>query len=191
MNSTDSTAYAAIQGLLDGDEKLLWSGQPGRGLRFRPQDVFAIPFGLIWCAMVFTMFFETSRHPQASGPPLLFIVIFLSFGLYAAFGRFFVDARNRGRTYYGVTNDRIIIVGRGLMAQTKSLQLRTVSDISLTEKSDGSGTITFGPTHTGWNSGIGWGRTNRYGPPAFEFLENVREVYGVIQRAQKALFAKA
>jgi len=187
----DSTAYAAIQGLLDGDEKLLWSGQPGRGLRVRPQDTFALLFGLIWCFGVSSMVFADKRHPDISGPPILFIVIFLFFGLYAAFGRFFVDAWNRGRTSYGVTNDRIIIVGRGAMAQTKSLQLRTLADISLTEKSDGSGTITFGPTNTGWASGTGWGRTNRHGPPAFEFIENAREVYGIVQRAQKALFPKA
>jgi len=68
---------------------------------------------------------------------------FVLVGLYIVVGRFFVDARTRGRTFYGVTSERIIIISGVFSRQTKSLQLRTLSDISLTERADGSGTITF------------------------------------------------
>ena len=35
---------------------------------------------------------------------------FVAVGLYMVFGRFFADAKQRSKTYYGVTSERVIIV---------------------------------------------------------------------------------
>lgn len=120
----------------------------------------------------------------------LFGVPFVIIGLYLIVGRFFVDAKMRARTTYGVTNDRVIIVNGLFSQQVKSLQLRTVSDISLIEKSDGSGTITFGPSLFGnFFAGGSWPGGMRNSPPSFDMIECAREVYETIRRAQKAALA--
>jgi hypothetical protein len=110
-------------------------------------------------------------------------------GFYILFGRFFVDAKSRERTVYGVTNERILIVSGLFSQQVKSLQLRTLTDVTLSQKSDGSGTITFGPTQAIANF---WGGSlpgfSRYTPPAFEMIQDAKGVYDVVNKAQKTVF---
>src|SRR4029079_14744189 len=112
--------------------------------------------------------------PKAPGPVNvvfpLFGLPFVVMGLYIIFGRFFVDAWSRERTVYGITSERMIIISGLFSQQTKSLQLRTLSEISLTERSDGSGTITFGPVHfmNSFFPAGSWPGTGRYTPPSFE-----------------------
>jgi hypothetical protein len=48
---------------LASGEKLLWSGQPGRGLRFRGADALLIPFSLMWGAQC-TAGWRTPRGPE-------------------------------------------------------------------------------------------------------------------------------
>jgi hypothetical protein len=178
---------------LESGEKLLWSGRPRGGLRLRKQDAFMIPFSLLWGG--FAIFWEitASAASSKSHSPVgavfpLFGLPFVAVGLYIIFGRFFVDARVRAKTFYGVTNERIIILSGLFSQQVKSLQLRTLSDVSFTQSSDGSGTITFGPTSFGSfmnNPGGSWPGA-RSAVPAFEMIENVKEAYDAIRRAQKA-----
>ena len=177
---------------LDPGERLLWSGQPRRGIRLRGQDVFLIPFSILWGGFaIFWEYMAVTHAPKASGPigvafPL-FGLPFVAVGLYFIFGRFFVDAYSRARTFYGVTSERIIIVSGLFSQQTKSLQLRTLSDVSLTQRSDGSGTITFGPTHM-MNSFFpagAWPGAGRYAPPSFDLIERVKEVYDIVRKAQR------
>ena len=199
----DDSAFSAIQTLLDADERLLWSGQPRRGIRLRPQDAYMIPFSLLWGGFAFfwesmVVFGPARGRPHggsASGAPIFFMlwgVPFVLMGIYVIIGRFFVDAWSRERTRYAVTNERVIIESGLFTRQTKSLQLRTLSDVSLTERAGGNGAITFGPASfpASMFSAGGWPGSGRSGPPAFELLENAREVYDLIRRAQKAAFAK-
>src|SRR5688572_9125120 len=114
-----------IEKELSAGERLVWSGQPRDGIRLRPVDAFLIPFSLLWCG--FALFWEvmalTATSKQA-GPigyvfPL-FGIPFVLVGLYLVIGRFMVDARMRARTFYGVTNERIIIVSGLFSRQVKS-----------------------------------------------------------------------
>src|SRR5262245_33044685 len=178
---------ATLSQHLDPGERLLWSGQPRRGIQLRGQDAYLIPCSLMWGG--FAIFWEYMALTQASKAPgpigiifPLFGLPFVGIGLYLIIGRFFADARNRARTFYGVTNERIIIISGLFTRQTKSLQLRTLTDVSLTQRNDGSGTITFGPTHF-MNSFVpsgAWPGTGRYAPPAFDLIERAREVYDII-----------
>jgi hypothetical protein len=176
---------------LDPGEHLLWSGQPRTGIRLRAQDAFLIPFSMFWCG--FAIFWETSV--VRTGAPFFFMlwgVPFVLFGLYFVFGRFLTDARGRARTYYGVTNERILIVSGILTRQTKSLQLRTLADVSLTQRGDGSGTITFGSApyiNTFFPAGS-WPGAGRYAPPSFDLIERAKDVYDIIRKAQKEAVAK-
>jgi Bacterial PH domain len=171
---------------LSSGERLLWSGQPRRGIRLRPSDAFMIPFSLLWCG--FAVFWEVSV--AAKGAPSFFVlwgIPFVLVGLYIVFGRFIVDAWTRDRTFYGITSERIIIVTGLSSRQTKSLQLRTLSDISLAERADGSGTITFGPQHPmAHRIPAGWPGAGQYAAPAFDMIERAKETYELIRQTQKS-----
>lgn len=177
---------------LDPNEHLLWSGQPRSGIRLRPQDAFLIPFSLMWCG--FAIFWEVSV--VRSGAPFFFMIWgipFVCVGLFFVFGRFIFDARGRANTYYGVTNERILIVSGLFSQQTKSLQLRTLADLSLTQRKDGSGTIAFGPTNymNGMFPAGAWPGAGRYSPPSFDLIDRAKQVYDTIRSAQRAALTKS
>lgn len=171
-------------------ERLVWSGKPRGGIRLRAQDAFLIPFSLLWCG--FAIFWEVGVSVNAGpllGPGLFFRlwgIPFVIIGLYLVFGRFFVDALTRAGTYYGVTTERALIVTTWFGRRLRSISLRTLGDISLSERSDESGTITFG---SGQPIPQPFGRGSRYSPPAFEMIENVKNVYQLIVGTQKKLLA--
>ncbi len=183
----DPDASMVITAELGPRESLLWSGRPTRGIQFRGSDVFLIPFSLLWCG--FAIFWESSV--VTTNAPFFFKlwgVPFVLMGLYFVFGRFIVDSMQRGKTFYGVTNERIIIVSRFLQRKTKSLNLRTLTDISLTEKSDGTGSIAFGAASPfySWLGGAYWPGMGRQSVPVFDMVDNVKMVYGIIIDVQKA-----
>jgi len=102
-------------------------------------------------------------------------------------GRFFFEARQRANTYYAVTAERVLIVS-GIFSRTvKSLNLRTLSDISLSEKASGEGTITFGPQNPFATSfGGNWPGASQQLGPRFDLIANAKSVYQIIQSAQRA-----
>jgi hypothetical protein len=180
---------------LDADEKVLWSGRPRQGILLHGSDIFLIPFSLMWGG--FAIFWEvaalyaTSR-PTSNAPDFvrfvfpLFGLPFVAVGLYFMFGRFFVDRAQRAKTTYGITNHRVIIRSGLFSRTTKSLNLRTLSDVTLAEKSDGSGTITLGPT-AGFYSrfyGASWPGMGRNLAPCFDTIPDAKSVYNILRRAQ-------
>lgn len=97
-----------LQEHLDRNEKLIWTGQPKKGIVFRTTDVFLIPFSLLWCG--FAIFWFTKAI--TSGAPFFFAMFGIPFivaGLVFVFGRFIIDAKQRENTFYGLTEDRIVI----------------------------------------------------------------------------------
>lgn len=173
-----------ISPLLGREERLLWSAQPRQGLLLRSNDAMLIPFSLLWGGFAF--FWESTV--VASKAPILFRlwgVPFVAVGLYLIVGRFFVDAKLRSKTFYGLTTERIIIVSGLFSRTTKSLQLRTLSDVSLVESAGDVGTISFGPQAPWWAAGGGWPGTQRQASPAFDSIPAAREVYERIRLAQR------
>ena len=87
---------SGIERELSAGERLLWSGQPRRGVRLRSSDAFTIPFSLLWCG--FAIFWEASVVTK--GAPFSFMlwgIPFVVVGFYIVFGRFFVDAHGNTR----------------------------------------------------------------------------------------------
>jgi hypothetical protein len=165
---------------LDPNETLLWTGQPQRGIVFRPSDIFIIPFSLFWCG--FAIFWFVSA--LTSGAPIFFAMFgipFVIIGLIFVFGRFIIDAKQREHTTYGLTENRIIIKSGVFSKSVKSLNIKTLFDIEFIEKEDGSGTITFGPKNpmTNWASGMNWW-PGMAAPATIELIPHVREVYNQI-----------
>ena len=90
------------------------------------------------------------------------------------------------RTYYGVTNERVIVRITGpFLRQTRSLNLRTLSELALTEGRNGGGTISFRATPFGgyFTSG-GLPGSGAYGIPSFELEKGARDVYEIIRKEQ-------
>lgn len=170
---------------LAAGEKLLWSGRPKQGIVFRASDAFLIPFSLLWAG--FAVFWEFSV--VTSGGPVFFTLWglpFLVVGAYFTIGRFFVDAYIRANTYYGLTNERAILISGLLNRQVKSINARTMSDVTLIQQSDGSGTITFGsmPPYMNWHQGMAWPGMSQTMPPQFEMIGDARQVYQSIRHVQ-------
>lgn len=182
----DALAEQTITRELGAAERLLWSGRPRQGIVFRGSDAFMIPFSLLWCGFVIYWEFSVLKH----GAPWVFMLwglLFLAIGLYFVFGRFVVDKRLRGKTVYAVSNERVIIVSGQFNRKVKSLNLRTLTDISLTERSDHSGTINFGATNPmlSWFGGMWWPGMEQYNEPKFELVPNAKDVYEMIRKAQR------
>jgi hypothetical protein len=174
-----------IEAQLGPREKLLWAGRPPRGIVLRAIDAFLIPFSLMWAG--FALFWEYSVITEKA--PLFFSlwgIPFVLVGLYFVIGRFLVEQKQREKTTYGITNERVLIVWGVLNQSVKSLNLRTLSDVSMTERADGSGTITFGPSHpySWWTQGMdGWP-----GVPtssAFERIPDVKAVNDTLRTAMR------
>jgi hypothetical protein len=104
--------------LLDG-ESLLWWGRPDPTKHLGRNDIFLVPFSLLWGG--FAIFWEIGV--LASGAPAyfgLFGLVFVAIGLYMIFGRFIVKARRKLRTAYGLTDQRVLVaVGSGALSDTQ------------------------------------------------------------------------
>lgn len=173
---------------LQPNERILWTGRPGQGIAFRPSDALMIPFSLLWAGFAF--FWETMVILGRA--PLFFAlwgVPFVLVGCYMVFGRFLLDAMSRSRTTYAVTTERALIRTGLVHPSLRSVNLRTLPEMTLDTKSDGRGTITLGQTNpmNMLYGGAFWFNNARYTAPAFEGIENVRDVYNIIQHAQQGL----
>jgi len=169
---------------LSTDEKIIWAGKPKTGILFRTSDAFLIPFSLLWAG--FAVFWETSV--LTTDAPFFFKlwgIPFVLMGLYVTIGRFFIDAKKRANTAYGITSDRIIIKTGIFSSEIKSLNIRTLTDITINQKSDNSGTITLGPTdfRNAMMQGIEWPGVKQ--PACLEFIEDVKNVYDQIINLQR------
>jgi Bacterial PH domain len=169
---------------LSTDEKLIWAGKPKTGILFRTSDAFLIPFSLLWAG--FAVFWETSVI--TTNAPFFFKlwgIPFVLMGLYITIGRFFIDAKKRANTIYGITSDRIIIKTGIFHREIKSLNIKTLTDITINQKSDNSGTITLGPTdfRNTMMQGIEWPGAKR--PACLELIEDVKNVYDQIINLQR------
>jgi len=166
--------------LLPG-EQLLWWGRPRQGLMLRPADALYIPFSLFWCG--FAIFWEASVVKSGFWPFELWGIPFVLAGLYMVFGRFLTDARQRARTVYAITDQRVVVVAGLFRDVVTSLSLRSLADLGLFERRDGSGTIALGPVSPWYVTG----RLSRNRPPdspALEGIPQVRSVYNLLLEAQ-------
>lgn len=175
---------------LEPGERVLWAGQPRQGLRLDWSDLYSIPFGLFFFG--FSVFWTAGAY-QGSPIFALFGVPFLIAGAYIAFGRFFVEAQQRARTYYAVTDRRALIVSGLLNRTVKSLDLATLHDVSVTERKNGTGTVDFGSTsglerRMGSFGSFGFNAMN---DNSFQLVERPREVYKVVLEAKRGTLSPA
>lgn len=194
MNDHESP-YTPLIDRLEPGESLLWSGRPnGRVYMFRG-GWFLIPFAIMWFALA--IIWESSVI--LSGAPILFWlwgVPFLLIGFYMTVGRYWMAAREAARTFYGVTNRRILIESGVFNRQFVSIDLFTLPYLQLTEQGNGRGTVSFAPggllpTVAGgaWFGGLImggiWTSRGNTQPPAFIAIDRAAEVYRIIETARR------
>jgi len=185
VDGWEAAARAEIQRQLQPHEQILWVGRPAQGLRFTQQDIFLVPFSLMWGG--FACFWE--YNVLSHGAPAFFGlwgIPFVAMGVYIIVGRFFVDRARRARTVYGLTSRRALIVKASRLRSVTSIDLTGQPEFDLRERGNGRGTIVLGPAlRLGRGVSTNWPGSGSAGP-SFEEIEDARAVYNKLLEAQRA-----
>lgn len=169
-----------ISGYLLPNEKLLWTEKPKSGIRFRLFDFYLIPFSVLWMGLAIFIYWRTE---------FLGALIFVAVGIYVIFGRFWVDSKIRSKTYYGLTNRRVIIISGLFSSKADNFPLNNLGKTKISVKADGSGNIIIRLNRFKytWPSGLYWPFSSNFVQPTLEFIPNVNSVYNEILSAQESL----
>jgi hypothetical protein len=174
---------------LNSGEKLLWSGRPPQGIRLRWMDLFFVPFGIVF--MTIPLVGVIAAFNQ-QGPEALFALIFITpfvlIGGFVAFGRFIVEKKQRAKTDYAITNERLLIRSGLWRSQLKSLDLVNLSDITFTEYGNGGGRITLGsvPWMFAMQSQMDPFGMMGHMVPTLELTSDARTIYDQLRTAKRA-----
>jgi hypothetical protein len=132
-----------IEGNMQPNEIILWTGQPWQGLLFRVSDfsfaaigIFNIAISTLWTFLITST--DTELYLRVFNTPII-LIVFATF-----FFKYKLDIKRRSLTHYAVTNQRILIVSLYNNQQT-SVLLKSIVDVSLNEMNNGFGTINIGP----------------------------------------------
>lgn len=165
-----------LRALLQPGEQLLWHGAPARGIRFRAGDLqnslmglFVLGFAIFWCV----------GASQAGGFFWVFGLLLVAMGLHLSVLRYFIEAHRRKDTYYGVTDQRVILMGP---KQIETLFYNQLPCLELEPGKNGEGCIYLSPARVPTTRK---GRTVMAQDASRKGLYHIRDaagVYGLIQR---------
>lgn len=124
------------------DENIIFSEQPERKL-LSLSDIYIIPASLAFLVFGIGWLWTVIR---ISAPFLLIFlgVLLILAGCYVSFGRLIFKMNIKRRTYYFVTNQRIIHFRDGKKPKTLSMKIQSIPKIKKAIRKDGSGTLIFG-----------------------------------------------
>jgi hypothetical protein len=156
-----------------------------------------IPFSLIWGGFAF--FWEAGvlgliplggKNGHAHPAPIfmaIFGIPFCVIGFYLIFLRFFADAFIRRKTWYGITDKRVIVLKSAFTTNVNSIDYASLTNLNLTERKDNSGDILFGfPSSMQAWANSGWPQSRRYPQtPGFYLLPDARQIYNRIREIQQ------
>ncbi len=171
---------------IQGDEKLLWADKPATGIKFRSTDIFITLFSILWLA--FSLFW-TYMAIDASIIFALFGTPFILVGVYLLIGRYFYDALSRKKTVYGLTSTRIIKKSGIFKTHYSSVFLDSLPSLSYTERSDGSGDISFGQTIESFKK-RDTSKNQNFPISRMDFISNARSVHNKIADAKSKVRTK-
>lgn len=148
----DLEGYEFCRNYMTDGEYILWKGRPEKGNLFTGQEVVMLPFSLLWLA--FSVYWEmTAIRSADSWFMVLWGIPFVAIGIYLFVGRFFMTAYLRNRTFYVITNKKIII-RRGSRIQMHDG--RNLPSAEIVIHKNGCGTLKFGQmvyTRNGYRNG--------------------------------------
>jgi hypothetical protein len=171
------------------DERLLWVGQPDPRVLFTGVDIFLIPFSIMWGG--FALFWEvsvlttTARTGAPTGFFALWGIPFVILGLYFMIGRFVYKRARKRKTYYAVTNKRVLVLTRFLGDNLQAANIHTIPIINRFLRSDGTGTVRFGniSTMAAWYANTGmefFGGFYGADVPTFYDIPDANSVYRLV-----------
>lgn len=191
MPPTSQEALDAIQPDLTSGESVLWAGKPNTSGIFHREDIFLVPFSLLWGG--FAIFWEAgvlgywgkaSRSGEAWWFGALWGIPFVVIGQYLIWGRFFYAAWKKTRTFYAVTNRRVLVVQNAWRRLMASAYLDTLPTLIKEGDSNGIGTLRFAPAEPMWSGRRGnWGAWDGMTVgdiPVFRDIEDVGSVYRLV-----------
>jgi hypothetical protein len=148
---------------------------------------------MMWCG--FAIFWEASvlgltgfGKVGGGGAPLIFKLWglpFVAVGIYLVAGRFVHDAWRRSRSFYGVTNQRVLIVERTANVKVTSMLLQSLPPMVRTMTGPDRGSLAFGspsPFRPG-SRGMQFGNTPVC--PTFEYVQGIRDLEQLIHALQR------
>lgn len=167
--------YQKVQAETVRGEKILWAGQPAQGIIFRKSDAFIIPFSLFWAGFAF--FWEASVLAKGITFFAIFGIPFVLIGIHMLIGRFFTDMWRRRKTFYGLTNERMIILSK---SGVSSAPINKYTEIHFEPYANGKATIAIGSSAM-----VSGGSQKSMGGepsvPTFEKIADGRRVYDMIK----------
>ncbi|MHB1459700.1 MAG: hypothetical protein ACYC1M_00245 [Armatimonadota bacterium] len=183
--------------LADG-ESIKWVGQPDPTKLVSSADWFIIPFSLFWCG--FAVFWEAmalkgilSSRDETPFPWIfpLFGIPFVLVGLYMLFGRFIAKRYMRQRTYYVVTNQRVLSLVEFFKPRVNSLFLSALPTINVSSEGPGTGSLIFMTqignrgNQMGFDTGMDFMSQNSLGLVGFFDIHDVQSVAALILKLRK------
>lgn len=167
------------------NEKFLWTGRPRTGILLRSSDLFVIPISLLWLSIALLWIYTALK----TGGDIFgaFALLFMIIGFYATVGRFFADSIKRKNTVYGITDNRVIVKSGIFSRGIRLLDIKAISYLTIKEKKDGSGTISFVPPELRYMIFSGMGYWPAKFPPSLEFIEEVKKVHKILIDRQRKL----
>jgi hypothetical protein len=182
-------SLVAIQQELMSGESVVWTGRPKTNVVFHSEDTLLIPFSLMWGG--FAVFWEMVAagiwHPGTfRASPSWFVlwgIPFVVVGQYLIWGRFVYAAWKKKRTYYAVTNRRVIVVQDGWKRRTASAFVDTLPALTKEGGSGKCGTLRFAQSEPVFSRGRGWQVWDAMAignVPVFVDVEDVDSVYRLV-----------
>ncbi len=128
----------------------MWGGQPSNRVIFHKSDGLMIPFSLLWGG--FAIFWEASvlgltfGNFSKAAPSFfgLWGIPFVVIGQYMIWGRFLYAAWLKPRTFYAVTDRRVIVVQKGFSRHVVSAFIDTLPSINQEQSGAEFGSVRFG-----------------------------------------------
>lgn len=149
MITIDARAAQRIQPYLLSDETMHWAGVPNPNIIFHSDDWALVPFSLLWGGFAIVWeagalgYFGDTQNSDAF--MVLWGIPFVLVGQYMIWGRFLHDAWLKRRTYYAVTNHRVVAIQDGWSINTSTTLLQGITGIE--REGDAVGTLWFGPKY--------------------------------------------
>lgn len=194
MPSTNQGSVVAVQPELLSGETIVWAGQPNTRVIFHKQDLYMVPFSLLWGG--FAIFWEASVSGlwESNGRPgipwsfgMLWGIPFVVAGQYFIWGRFLYDAWLKRHTYYALTNRRVIVVQNGWSRRMASSYLNSLPNLVKEGGAKGVGTLRFNQSDSlssRQRQLAAWNALSVGDVPTFVDVEDVDSLYRLISEGR-------
>jgi hypothetical protein len=198
MLAVDQDSLKAIQPELKNGEAVLWAARPRAGVVFHgneyePQVLFSLlagGFTILWETLAIWSLWSMPSHIGRSVLMILFGIPLLVDGQYRMWGRFLYAAWKKKKTYYAVTDRRVIVVQDFRGHQVASAEISALQILLKEKYSDEVGTIRFVAPPAlfarTWSEMITLDKWEAWDPlsikrgPVFEDVEDVDSVFQLI-----------